>query len=191
MEDIYKEATTKKLILIFSMILFATFLVSNVKADVANFTSSINSTDAFPGDILNFTLTLSNATITFNPVEINITLPLGLTWNDSASPTQSSISNQTIIWNNVGPLTIGQIITVNFSTFVDLNDKPGNYTINTEVIATYNLSGLHNITQDITYNVTVEKRSTILAPALSPFGEIILLISMVSIPIVRWSLRKT
>ena len=182
------EATTKEFILIFSTILFAIYLVDNVRA--ANFTVDINATDPFfPGDIIKWIINVTNTgTLTLDPVEVVVIIPLGLTFNGSATPTQSSISNQTLIWNNIGPITIGSSNVVTFFTSVDLNDKPGNLTLYTNITATYNFKGLHNISQEIFTDIIIAQKPTFLTPTLSFNLEILLIISLVSISL--WYLGK-
>lgn len=93
---------------------------------IITISKSFNTSTAQPGDIVNVTLNVTNnGTSTINPIKVVDVLPNQLTFDDSASPVQSSIIAQTVIWDNVGPLSSGASKIITFLAQVNSNATTG------------------------------------------------------------------
>jgi uncharacterized repeat protein (TIGR01451 family) len=87
---------------------------------------TFNTSTAQPGDIVKVTLNVTNnGTATLNTVKVIDVLPNQLTFDDSASPVQSSNTAQTVTWDNVGPLSSGSSTLITFLAQVNSNASVG------------------------------------------------------------------
>jgi len=82
------------------------------------------------GSFVLFTLVVSNTgEVPLDPVTITDNLPVGFTYADAAVPPEDSVTpnpdgTTTIVWNNVGPLNVGESTTITFMAIFNGKESP-------------------------------------------------------------------
>jgi uncharacterized repeat protein (TIGR01451 family) len=143
---------------------------SNVNTNMS-ISKAFNTSIAQPGDVVKVTLNVTNnGPETLNPIKVVEVLPAQLTFADSASPVQDSNTTQTVIWNNVGPLSSGASKIITFLAKVDSNASGvivGNF-----ANATGN-SSTQNVSSFTTANLTIAVPQKAV-PSMSPIIMVLL-----------------
>lgn len=101
-----------------------------VKGPAINIVKSVQPPWGKAGFTNEYTLVVTNTgEVPLNPVSVTDTLPIGLTYANLASPVPDSVitnsnGTTTIIWNNIGPLAVGESKSLKFSAkFNGLENK--------------------------------------------------------------------
>lgn len=146
--------------------------IMNVSGCVTPVTSlmiskSFNTSSAAPGTGVLVTLNITNnGSTSLNPVKVVDVLPSGLAYADSASPVQSSNTTQTVIWNNVGPLSSGTSAIITFVAKVLSNDTAGIVTNFANATGTPSVG--NNTSANTTANLTI---ASVCGDNFVTFGE--------------------
>ncbi len=98
----------------------ATITVAGEQAPAINIVKSVSPPTAAPGDLVLFTLTVTNTGgVPLNPIVVVDNLPKGLTYANAANIPPDTVTlnpdgTTTLTWNNVGPLNAGMTISISF-----------------------------------------------------------------------------
>ncbi len=146
---------------------------------------------ASPGDVLNFTLTLTNtADSTAYGVVARDTLPDGFSYNTGTAQadgvsSEPTISGQELIWD-LGDLTAGQIVEITYSATIDSGLPNGSYPNVSVASGTNRASDPDNETSysnfafvytavgvGISYTTSIGGAPAVLGAAIGPEGEVL------------------
>jgi uncharacterized repeat protein (TIGR01451 family) len=131
--------------------------VSNVTIVKTDITPALL-TPVSQGGTFEFQLNITNTgNTTLDPVRVNDTIPVGLTYNSTNHTTGLTVLGQELIWNNVGPIAGGDSVIILVNATVDLTTPSGNYTNFAFVEAQPSIGG--NVTNASSVVVTVNDSS--------------------------------